>query len=170
MIDKSIHMMDAGMRLFESEKPYGIVLGGIKKEMEGYGKVLRTNEFSDEELPEASSGCDLFLDRSTRYKTKYISCSLEDAGTVGRTADGEEIHRYAASLKEGNKNTNVGIYVSLAMILIWAMLGWLVSDGGVLITLALTAVGIYGAWRTLRPSKDNINVTRRLLDAFNDAR
>ena len=170
MIDKSTYMMDVGMRLFDSEKPYGIVLGGIKKEMEGYGKVLRTNEFSDEDLPKASVGCDLFLDRSTRYKSKYISCTLEDAGTVGRTADGEEIHRYAAALKEGNKNTNVGIYVSLAMILVWAMLGWLVSDGGVLITLALTAVGIIGAWWTLRPSKDNSRVARRLLDALDDAK
>ena len=43
MIDDKVQMMDAGMRLFESEKPYGIVLGGIKTEMAKYGKVSRTH-------------------------------------------------------------------------------------------------------------------------------
>ena len=99
MIDKKTRMMDAGMRLFETEKPFGTVLGGIKTEMAGHGKILRTNEIVESELPEASIGCDLFLDRSTRYKTKYITCKLEEAGMVGTTPDGEGIHRYAVSLK-----------------------------------------------------------------------
>lgn len=170
MIDKGTFMMDAGMRLFESEKPYGIVLGGIKNEMAGFGKVLRTTEFSEEDIPELSKGCDLFMDRSTRYKSKYISCSLEDAGTVGRTADGEEIHRYAALVKEGNKNTNVGVYVHLALIIIWAMLGWFISDANAWVTLAFAAVGVLGAWFQLRPSKDNARVARNLLKALNDAK
>lgn len=170
MIDKKVHMMDAGMRLFCSEKPFGTVLGGIKNEMAKYGKVLRTKELEGETLPEASVGCDLFLDRSTRYKVKYVSCVLEDAGTVGKTADGEDIHRYAASLKEGNKNTNVGIYVAVALILIWAMLGWFISDGAAWVTLAFAIIGIYGAWRMLRPSRDNAKVVALLMEAFENAR
>ena len=70
MIDSNVHMMDAGMRLFCSEKPFGTVLGGIKNEMAKSGKVLRSKELEGENLPEASVGCDLMLDRSTRYKVK----------------------------------------------------------------------------------------------------
>ena len=164
MIDRNVQMMDAGMRLFESEKPLGTVLGGIKNEMGRYGRLMRRNEIDPEELPATTGDCDLFLDRSTRFKSKYLSCRVEDAGTVGKTADGEEIHRYAASLKEGNRNTNVGIYVHLALIIIWAMLGWFLSEGNAWIVLVFTAVGIFGAWRQLRPSKDNLNLANKLLD------
>lgn len=156
MMDDTVPMMDAGMRLFETEKPFGTVLGGIKVEMAKHGKILASQ----------NSGYDLLLDRSTRYKKKFISCLLEDAGVVGKTADGEEIHRYAASLKEGNKNTNVGIYVAAALIIIWAMLGWLVSDGSALLTIVCTVVGIFGAWRLIRPSKDNPRLANQLLDIF----
>ncbi len=170
MIDKRVQMMDAGMRLFETEKPFGTVIGGIKTEMSKYGKVLKPNEIVESDLPEASTGCDLFLDRSTKYKTKYISCSLEDAGLVGKTPEGEDIHRYAATLKEGNKNTTVGIYVSAALVIIWAMLGWFVSNGCGWITLLFSVIGIYGAWRSLRPGKDNTKVAEQLLDAFENAK
>ena len=142
MIDRKVQMMDAGMRLFETEKPYGTVLGGIKTEMAKYGKVLRTNEIVPEDLPPTTGDCDLFLDRSTRFKSKYLSCRLEDAGAVGQTPDGETVRRYAATIKEGNRNTEVGIYVHLALIIIWAMLGWFVSDGNALVTLAFAALGI----------------------------
>ena len=170
MIDRNVQMMDAGMRLFESEKPLGTVLGGIKNEMGRYGRLMRRNEIDPEELPATTGDCDLFLDRSTRFKSKYLSCRVEDAGTVGKTADGEEIHRFAASLKEGNRNTNVGIYVHLALIIIWAMLGWFLSEGNAWIVLVFTAVGIFGAWRQLRPSKDNLNLANKLLDIFSEGK
>lgn len=170
MIDRNVQMMDAGMRLFESEKPLGTVLGGIKNEMGRYGRLMRRNEIDPEELPATTGDCDLFLDRSTRFKSKYLSCRVEDAGTVGKTADGEEIHRYAASLKEGNRNTNVGIYVHLALIIIWAMLGWFLSEGNAWIVLVFVAVGVFGAWRQLRPSKDNLNLANKLLDIFSEGK
>ena len=170
MIDRNVQMMDAGMRLFESEKPLGTVLGGLKNEMGRYGRLMRRNEIDPEELPATTGDCDLFLDRSTRFKSKYLSCRVEDAGTVGKTADGEEIHRYAASLKEGNRNTNVGIYVHLALIIIWAMLGWFLSEGNAWIVLVFTAVGVFGAWRQLRPSKDNLNLANKLLDIFSEGK
>ena len=170
MIDRNVQMMDAGMRLFESEKPLGTVLGGIKNEMGRYGRLMRRNEIDPEELPATTGDCDLFLDRSTRFKSKYLSCRVEDAGTVGKTADGEEIHRYAASLKEGNRNTNVGIYVHLALIIISAMLGWFLSEGNGWILLVFAAVGVFGAWRQLRPSKDNLNLANKLLDIFSEGK
>ena len=73
MIDRNVQMMDAGMRLFESEKPLGTVLGGIKNEMGRYGRLMRRNEIDPEELPATTGDCDLFLDRSTRFKSKYLS-------------------------------------------------------------------------------------------------
>ena len=170
MIDQGVQMMDAGMRLFETEKPFGTVVGGIKNEMSKYGKVLRAKDMERIELPAASAGCDLFLDRSTKYKTKYISCVIEDAGEVGTTSDGERIRRYAASLKEGNKNTNTGIYVHLALVIIWAMLGWFISSGNGWIAMVFALIGIHGAWRALRPSLDNAQVISQLLDAFDNAK
>ncbi len=170
MADKTVQMMDAGMRLFDTEKPYGTVLGGIKTEMSKYGKVLRAKELEGVVLPDACIGCDLFLDRSTKYKTKYISCTLEDAGTVGTTEEGEQIHRYAASLKEGNKSTATGIYVHLGLVIIWAMLGWFISSGNGWIAMVFALIGIYGAWRALRPSLDNAQVISQLLDAFDNAK
>ena len=166
MIDRRVQMMDAGMRLFDSEKPFGTIIGGIKNEMGQYGRLKRRNEIDPEELPPMTGDCDLFLDRSTKFKSKYLSCKVEDAGIVGKTTDGEKIHRYAASLKEGNRNTNVGIYVHLALIIIWAMLGWFVSDGKTWIVLLFAAVGVLGAWRQLRPSKDNPRIANKLLDIF----
>ena len=166
MIDKRVHMMDAGMRLFESEKPFGTIIGGIKNEMGQYGNLMRRNETNPDDLPPTTDDCDLFVDRSTKFKSKYLSCKIEDAGIVGKTDDGEEIHRYAASLKEGNRNTNVGIYVHLALIIIWAMLGWFISDGKTWIVLIFAAIGILGAWRQLRPSRDNSRIANQLLDIF----
>ena len=62
MIDKRIQMMDAGMRLFQTEKPFGTVLGGIKTEMAKYGKVLRANEIDPSRLPDSTGESDIFLD------------------------------------------------------------------------------------------------------------
>ncbi|MBO6248369.1 MAG: hypothetical protein J6L98_04495 [Bacteroidales bacterium] len=170
MMNKRVQMMDAGMRLFRTEKPFGTVLGGIKTEMAKYGTVFRERDLEGQELPEACADCDLFLDRSTKYKTKYISCKLEDAGTVGTTDEGEEIHRYAASLKEGNMNTATGIYVHLGLVIIWAMLGWFISGGSGWITLAFTIIGFIGAWKMLRPSKDNARTVASLLESFENAK
>ena len=65
MIDKKVQMMDAGMVLFTSEKPFGTVLGGIKAELTKLGKVKRANEISPDELPDTTGECDLFVDWST---------------------------------------------------------------------------------------------------------
>lgn len=102
MFDKKIQMMDAGMRLFDSPKPFGTVLGGMKTEMAKHGTVLRPNEINPANLPETTGVCDLFLDWSSPLKKRYLSCRIEDAGIVGKTDEGEEIHRYAVTFKEGH--------------------------------------------------------------------
>ena len=170
MLDKNVQMMDAGMRLFETEKPYGTVLGGIKTEMAQYGKVSRTNEIDRGGLPEASADCDLLLDKSSRLKSRYISCKLEDAGIVGRTEDGEEIRCYAASLKEGNRNTKAGISTAFGLVAVWGLLGWIVSDGGTLLFLAFFLIGLLGAWFLLRPDKRSVKIVERLLESFSEGK
>lgn len=166
MMDRKVQMMDAGMRLFESEKPIGNVLGGIKNEMGHYGRLMRRNEIDPEGLPPTTGDCDLLLDRSTKVKSKYLSCRVEDAGIVGKTADGEDIHRYAVSLKEGNRNTRAGISFAIGFVAIWFLLGWLITGGNAVITVIFTVIGLYGAWLQLRPSKDNLTIANKLLDIF----
>lgn len=170
-MDRKVQMMDAGMRLFETEKPFGTVLGGIKTEMAGYGKVYRRSEAGSMELPPAAEDCDLFLDHSSWHKSKYISCSLEDAGIVGKTADGEEIHRYAASLKEGNRNTAAGISAALTLAVSWILIGVLVVPGGGAWTVVIfTLLGAFCSYRALRPDKDSTRLVEQLLQTFEDAK
>ncbi len=123
MIDKKVQMMDAGMVLFTSEKPFGTVLGGIKAEMTKLGDVKRANEISPEDLPDTTGECDLFVDWSTPLRWRAISCRLEDAGLVGHNPDGEEIRRYALCLKEGNKNRKCKVAVVLLFAVIFFILG-----------------------------------------------
>ena len=122
MIDKKVQMMDAGMVLFTSEKPFGTVLGGIKAELTKLGKVKRANEISPDELPDTTGECDLFVDWSTPLRWRAISCRLEDAGLVGTNADGEETRRYALCVKEGNKNRKGKVLVTLLLAVI--LLPW----------------------------------------------
>ena len=48
MIHKNVQMMDAGCVLFQTEKPYGIVLGGVKREMEKFGTGMIDTEFKQD--------------------------------------------------------------------------------------------------------------------------
>ena len=123
MIDKKVQMMDAGMVLFKSAKPFGTVLGGIKAELAKLGKVKRANELSQEELPDTIGECDLFLDWSTPLRWRAIACRLEDAGLVGRNVDGEETRCYALCVREGNKNRKGKVVVTLLLAVIFIVLG-----------------------------------------------
>ncbi|MBQ0145491.1 MAG: hypothetical protein KBS78_10070 [Bacteroidales bacterium] len=171
MIDRRVQMMDAGMMLFQTEKPFGTVLGGIKKEMLRYGKVLRRNEFELSELPESTDDCDLFLDWSCRLRKRYMAVRLEDAGTVGMTDEGEEIHRYAACLKEGNRNTTG------RNILAWGQFIALVAVGAMVATplprfitiIAGAAVGGFILFKLLEPSKKAQKAVSSLLSIIKDA-
>ena len=111
MIDKKVQMMDAGMVLFTSKKPFGTVLGGIKTEMARLGDVKRTNEISKDDIPDTTGECDLFVDWSTPMRWRAISCRLEDAGFAGTDEEGEEIRRYALCMKEGNMNRKVKVFL-----------------------------------------------------------
>ena len=99
-------MLDAGMTLFKSGENFGNTLGQVKAEMEVYGKVLKPSEIADVVLPESTGDCDLFLNWSTFWRIRYISCHLESSG------DG-----YAATFKEGNRSTTFrGIVMALLLL------------------------------------------------------
>lgn len=172
MIDRKVQMMDAGMVLFTSEKPFGTVLGGIKAELTKLGKVKRANEISPEELPDTTGECDLFVDWSTPLRWRAISCRLEDAGLVETNADGEEIRRYALCLKEGNKNRKCKVAVVLLLAVISIALG-ISGIGGIpgIFTVALgfiasVAILILG----LRPSVKAQKTVRDLLEVAREAK
>ncbi len=172
MIDKKVQMMDAGMVLFTSEKPFGTVLGGIKAELTKLGDVKRANEIPPDELPDTTGECDLFVDWSTPLRWRAISCRLEDAGLAGHNSDGEEIRRYALCLKEGDKNRKGKVAVVLLFAMMLIALGIFGIDGvpGIFtvpvgIALAVCVV-IFG----LRPSVKAQKSVRNILDVAREAK
>lgn len=163
MIDKKVQMMDAGMVLFTSEKPFGTVLGGIKAELTKLGKVKRANEISPDELPDTTGECDLFVDWSTPLRWRAISCRLEDAGLVGTNADGEETRRYALCVKEGNKNRKGKVLVTLLLAVIFIALGIFTVLFGSVFVVAIVILA-------LRPSAKAQKVVRDLLEVVREAK
>lgn len=172
MIEKRVQMMDAGMRLFQTEKPFGTVLGGIKTEMAKYGAVLRANETDPSMFPETIGEYDLFLDWSSATKYRYISCKLEDAGEVGATDEGEAIHRYAVMLKEGNRNKPLNTLLAIAIFLVFLALAFIIGKGhpSFWLVLIFLALGCLTAFRLLRPSKEATALIGKLLDIFKEAK
>ncbi len=172
MIDRKVQMMDAGMVLFTSEKPFGTVLGGIKAELTKFGDVKRSNEISPDELPDTTGECDLFVDWSTPLRWRAISCRLEDAGLVGHNPEGEEIRRYALCVKEGNKNRQTKVAVTLLLAMVSIALGISGMDGvpgafTVLPSLVLAAAIVFFA---LRPSVEAQKTVRSLLETTREAK
>ncbi|MCI2108553.1 MAG: hypothetical protein LKK12_00915 [Bacteroidales bacterium] len=172
MIHKNVQMMDAGCVLFQTEKPYGIVLGGVKREMEKYGKVLRKTEFNPEDLPETTGDCDLFLDWSAWHRLRCIACKVEEAGIVGKTDEGEEIHRYAATFKEGNANAPIrkifawGLAILLLLVSIFIKFP-IPRSLAIIIAIVL---GIGTAILLLRPSQKAQSAIRSLCSIIAQAK
>lgn len=155
MLDKEVKMMDAGTALFHTEKPYGTVAGGVKVELQKYGKVLRMQEINPQELPDTAGECDYFLDWSTPLRKRYIACKVDDAGTVGKTEEGEEVHRYAVSFKEGHRDTLLR-RISTLLLAHFFFIGGLVRIPGIPYALTLPvgiAAGLYIMFLWLRPSR-----------------
>ena len=172
MIDKKVQMMDAGMVLFTSEKPFGTVLGGIKAEMTKLGDVKRSNEISPDELPDTTGECDLFVDWSSPLRWRAISCRLEDAGLVGHNPDGEEIRRYALCLKEGDKNGKGKVSAVLFFAVIAIAIGIYGIDGvpGIFTVPAGIVLAVCVVILGLRPSVKAQNAVRNLLATAREAK
>lgn len=154
-----VQMMDAGMTLFESEQNFGNVLGQVKAEMEVYGKVLRPSEIGDVQLPESTGECDLFLDWSTPWRVRYVSCHLENAGEI--TRDGKTLQRYAATFKEGNKNTVFRGCVMLILLL--GFVSSVFATDGALDTIINVVLAAFVAYLWILPSRKAQRVISKLM-------
>ena len=172
MIDKKVQMMDAGMTLFTSEKPFGTVLGGIKTEMSRYGAVKRPGEISLDSVPDTTGECDLFLDWSTPFRWRAISCKLEDAGPAGTNSEGDEVRHYAASFKEGNKNRKGKVVSVLALAVLSIAVGMIGIDGipGIFTVAAGLLVAAFVLVFGLRPSKNAQKAVKDLMRIISEAK
>ena len=145
-------MMDAGTALFESKDGYGSVLGQIKAELKEFGVLSTPEDFPTEAMPPSTAEYDLFLDYSTCWRNRYISCRIEDAGDTGRTTDiGEPIRRYAISFKEGNRST--GFRILIHVLIMAALLAGVILSGQWYLTLLAVLLGLLTFYQLLVPSK-----------------
>jgi len=148
--DKKIQMLDAGTSIFLSTLPYGSAIGALKDELSLYGKVYGNP--SQEDLPKGVYPCDFFLDYSTPWRRRYISCRLESDGevcsylgadsriTTEPTPGSVPLYRYAAVFNQGDGNTPLRITViavCVAVLCILAVLavpkwGWILIVAGLL--------------------------------------
>ncbi len=152
--DKKVQMMDAGTALFISRENFGKTMGQVKAEMEVFGKVLKSTEFSPEELPESTAECDLFLDFSSIWRIRYISCLVQDAGEIpGAVADedGRIDRRYAAVFKEGNKSTVLRGVVHAALII--AAIAAAVYIGSIFVRIGAAVLGLGLLFEWIIPSR-----------------
>lgn len=167
--DNKAQMMDAGTAFFTSKEGYGSVLGQIKAEMAVFGKVLSGHEIEPAALPYSTKECDLFLDFSTIFRNRYISCKLEDGGSTGeKTEEGEDIRRYAAVLKEGNTGTKLRewLFILIILLLLGCGVSWLASGVWLgIISIAAALVAAY--WRIVpsRKAQETVKYIKRKIEA-----
>lgn len=164
-MENKVQMMDAGMVLFQSEKPFGTVLGGIKTEMQRYGKVYRRNEMPD------VGDYDLLLELSSSMRTSWIVCRLEDAGTVSVNEDGEVLHRYAACFMEGNANTTlrkVLASILATFIIALGIIGFSPVPKSLTVVAAVLLAG-FVLFQCLRPSRSSQKKIAALIEIIKEA-
>jgi len=157
-----VQMMDAGMTLFSSPENFGTVMGIVREKMERHGKVLKPAELSAAKLPDSTGECDLFLDWSTWWRVRYISCHIESAGETDR----KEVHRYAATFKEGNRNTRFRGAVMIFFLL--CCLAAIFSGQGLLCTLAGLLLAFMVAYIWILPSGKARRVVTALMQELKD--
>lgn len=155
VFDKKAQMMDAGMVLFPSDEPFGRVLGMVKTAMTPYGKVWRKTDLEGSVLPDSLPEFDLFLDRSTPWRKRYISACVEDAGEG----------RYALTFREGNRSTR--LRAATFILLIFAcVLGAVCIPGIGLLRPALWALAGWFAYRWIVPARNNRKAVEELMRKF----
>ncbi len=162
-LNRKAQMMDAGTALFESKDGYGSVLGQVKAELKEFGSIGTPDDLPEGAVPPSTAEFDLFLDYSTPWRYRYISCRVEDAGDTGRTTDdGEPIRRYAITFKEGNRSTWLRILVHL--IIMAAFLAGVILSGQWHLTLLAVVLGLFTFYQLLVPSKKAQQTVRLLID------
>ncbi|MGM9738876.1 MAG: hypothetical protein ACI3ZT_10755 [Candidatus Cryptobacteroides sp.] len=161
-IDTRTLMMDAGMTLFETKDNFGLCLGQVKAELSEYGKVLTPKEMDGIELPESTGEYDFFIDRSTFWRKRYVSCRVESAGEGEK--DGEKVYRYALCLREGNRSTTFRGIVMAAIILMSA--GSLFLSHSIIASILSVAVALIAAYCWVMPSRTAAKTIFTIMDTF----
>lgn len=161
--DTNVQMMDAGMVLIDSNESFGEMLGTVKATLSGYGKLYIVNDTNGgkftngvalSDLPESTAYCDLFIDRSTIFRKRYLSCTVEWAGEG----------KYALKLKEGNKNAPLRDLVTLLMSgygFIYVLMG-----RNMLFRLAGLVLILIGLYLWSKPSVSAQKTAKEILMAF----
>lgn len=159
-MNMKVQMMDAGMTLFESGQGFGNTLGQVKAEMEVYGKVLKANDMEGVKVPDSTGDFDLFMDWSTIWRVRYISCHLESAGEI---SSGEgSVYRYAATFKEGNRSTLLRGMVMLVLMI--AFMAETVIVPGLLFTLQGLFCAALTAYIWILPSRKAQKIVFALME------
>ena len=152
--DRKTQMMDAGTVLFRSEGDFGSAIGKVKRTMLPYGRVWTSSELDMDALPSSGRGCDLLLDWSTPWRTRYISCKVSSSGEA-----------WAAVFKEGNRSGILRSVTFIALIVILLSLAIFGHAGffGGLLSVALCLILLY-LW--LVPSRKAVTTVRGIMKSF----
>lgn len=203
-IDVKTQMMDAGIAYFKSGDSFGAVIGSVKAQLGRFGTVLTVGEdggafdrvVSQDALPRSTGPADFFMVHSTPWRSRYISCKVEDAGSAdtgsgdgGDLGDGRGrgladdgnlgeaaandagsadtgsgskggdaasghggMERYAARLKEGNRNTPLRLWTLIALAVAAFVAGSFVCRGCVWTVVGMAA-SLWLVWTLIAPSK-----------------
>ena len=155
VFDKKAQMMDAGMILVHSDEPFGRMLGMVKTAMTPYGKVWRKTDLEGSVLPESLPEFDLFLDRSTPWRKRYLSAWVEDAGEG----------RYARTFREGNRSTALRA-ATFILLISSCILTAILAPGIGLLRLVLWALAGLLAYRWIVPARNNRKAVEQVMQSF----
>lgn len=164
--DRKTLMMDAGTAVFTCEKGFGSAIGKVKAAMAHYGKVLTANHLEAEALPSSCRGCDLLLERSTPWRTRYISCKVSSCG-----------EGYAAEFKEGSRSGLLRSVTFAALILCLTVLTFLPSSlfpgalaaAGALRRITCIALALLAAWLWMVPSLSGVKTVKAIAKSLSAA-
>ena len=152
--DRKTQMMDAGTVLFRSEGDFGSAIEKVKGTMLPYGRVWTSSELDMDALPSSGCGCDLLLDWSTPWRTRYRSCKVSSSGEA-----------WAAVFKEGNRSGVLRSVTFIALIVILLSLAIFGHAGffGGLLSVALCLILLY-LW--LVPSRKAVTTVRGIMKSL----
>lgn len=155
--DRKTQMMDAGMAFFESSEGMGNVMGIVKAQLEYYGKVVSDSQIEPDSLPSSTGAFTFFMDWSSPWRTRYISCLVEDAGDTGKQdAEGRPVRRYAVSFKEGSRSSKLRactyIFMTAAFLCLMVMQNFLLHGFRFMAGFACFALAAYTAYLWCVPS------------------
>ena len=165
--DRKAQMMDAGGARFILRGGYGTALGLVRHHMEEVGKVFPAQDSLP--VPPSTGPYDLFVDLSSPWRRRYISCKVDDSGEAPewKSEEGPSRH-YSATFKQGDRSTPLRSTVFAICAL--ALLGIALFGGApFLVKLCLIVLALLVAYAWTAPSSLCIKAVRGLIDILDKA-